>query len=98
MQKKSKIQVIERTEKQVLFECEYEQSELAYAFAQEMEELGVDVIVKTPTVVASLSECLGANDEEQKALEDEMIAEIESHGVDSCCAEDTDDDSKKHYH
>lgn len=75
-----------------LFECSIADSEKAYGFAAEMEEMGLDVQVIAPTLTDTLSSSLGLSNEQRAELEKTLEEEIESHG--SCCFEESD--STKH--
>jgi hypothetical protein len=68
---------------QVLFECSQDERERAYAFAKEMEALGIEVSLSAPSLPESLALELGMNDEEAAELRDELDEEVDSH--DSCC-------------
>lgn len=81
----SVIQVIDKASKEVLFECSLEDSEKAYEFAGKMDEMGLDVEVKTPTITESLCDSLGIERDEREEYEESVIAEIEDHDG-SCCA------------
>lgn len=72
-----------------LFECELEKSEEAYAYAQKMEGLGLDVQLIFPSTPESLAVALGENDETCSQIREEIEHEIEAHNDDfregSCC-------------
>ena len=84
-----KIKVIDRETGQSLFECALSESEKAYAFAAQMEEMGLDVKVKSPTLSDTLSSSLGLSPEAQAAYQDSLEEEMEQHEG-SCCFEETD--------
>lgn len=91
MQKeKTKIQVLDIQTEQVLFECPIEESERAYQFAAEMEELGADVKVTAPTLAETLNESLGLSPEEKRQYQQSMEEEIEHHEGSCCFTEDGD--------
>lgn len=89
-----KIRVFDRQTEQVLFECEMNESEKAYEFAAQMEDMGLDLKVVVPTLSQTLSSSLGLNREQQQAYEDSIEEEIEDHddGGGSCCFKDNDPD------
>jgi len=82
----SKIQVVETDSLQVLFECSMEESEKAYAYAASLEEMGVDVVVKAPTLSRTLSESLGLSAQDLRTYEESMEEELEHHEG-GCCSE-----------
>ena len=83
---KSKIQVRDVLSGAVLFECSMEESHKAYAFAAEMENLGLDIDLRSPTLTETLSNSLGLSQEEKETYRLSLDEEIDSHG--SCCFED----------
>jgi hypothetical protein len=96
MQKeKSKIQVQDTQTQQVLFECAINESEKAYQFAAEMEELGLDVRVISPTLSETLTESLGLSQQELRQYQESMEEEIDQHEG-SCCFEDLSSDKPTH--
>jgi hypothetical protein len=86
-----KIRVLDQLSDQVLFECSIEESEKAYQFAAEMEEMGLDLKMDVPTLSETLSESLGLSREQQAAYKQSMEAELEDHDG-SCCFKDGDPD------
>jgi hypothetical protein len=84
---KSKIQVRDVQTDAVLFECSIEEAHKAYQFAAEMETLGLDIKVFSPTLTETLSQSLGLSREAQERYRQSMDEEIESHEG-SCCFED----------
>jgi len=77
------IKVIHKETKETLFQCSYEESEKAYDFARQMEELGVDIEVLIPGAPVSLAQELGASQEHVQELKDFMEEEIKSHVPDT---------------
>ena len=90
-----KIQVIDVETRQVLFECEIADSEKAYEYAAEMEEMGLDVSVINPTLSETLTTSLGLSKEEVQKYEASMEQEMEDHDG-GCCVEHTDSERKLH--
>ena len=84
------VQVID-SENQVLFECSIEEQEKAYNYAKSMEEMGIEVNLKTPSLPETLIDSLGANEDDQKILQKEIDEEIDSH--DSSCLNCDDNNS-----
>lgn len=92
---KSKILVRDVQTEQVLFECAITESEKAYQFAAEMEEMGLDIEVLIPTLGETLSSSLGLTREQQEEYKNSLEEEIESHDG-SCCFEDPSDKKTVH--
>lgn len=90
-----KIKVIDVTTEQVLFECALKESEKAYVYAAQMEEMGLDVKVVDPTLSQTLTSALGLSNEEKAAYEKSMDEEIEEHEG-SCCFEKNDPNKSIH--
>ncbi len=80
----SRIKVLEKQSGEVLFECEVTEEEKAYTYAKDMEELGIDVEVKIPSVSETLISVLGASEKDVDTLKHMMDEEIESHNDVSC--------------
>ena len=84
-----KIRVVDLQSGQTLFECSIQESEKAYQFAAQMEDMGLDLKVIVPTLSDTLSSSLGLNRDEQKAYENSLEEEMEGHEG-SCCFTDND--------
>ena len=84
---KLKIQVIDIQTGQSLYECALNESEKAYQFAAQMEELGLDVKLVSPTLTDTLSTSLGLSNEAKAEYQKSMEEEMEEHEG-SCCFED----------
>lgn len=82
---KNLIRVLD-SEDQVLFECSLEEEEKAYKFATQMEELGVEVRVSTPSAPETLATSLGMTHTEADDFRKSIIEEIEEHDT-GCCFE-----------
>ena len=84
----SKVKVIEEQSQTVLFECDLEKIEDAYRYAVELEGMGIDVKILSPSLPESLGESLGMSSFELNRLKIELEEEIDSHGQpcgsDSC--------------
>lgn len=87
---KSKIIVRDIQTEQTLFECPVSESEKAFQFAAEMEEMGLDIEVISPTLSETLSHSLGLTQEQLQEYKNSMDDEIEAHEG-SCCFEDSKD-------
>lgn len=86
-----KILVKDVQSKQILFECALTESEKAYQFAAEMEEMGLDLEVIIPTLGETLSNSLGHSKEELAQYKESLEEEMDSHEG-SCCF--TDEEKK----
>lgn len=73
------VKVIETLSRQVLFQCTVEEEAKAHQFAQDMEQLGVDVKVETPNIFQTLASKLGATDTDWKEYQQSMEQEIYEH-------------------
>jgi hypothetical protein len=85
---KSKILVRDVHSKQTLFECDLVESDRAYKFAAEMETMGLDVEVISPTLTETLSSSLGLTNDQIREYKNSLDEEIEGHDG-SCCFEDS---------
>ncbi|MFP5387428.1 MAG: hypothetical protein ACLGHN_15225 [Bacteriovoracia bacterium] len=88
---KAKIFVRDVATQQILFECNIQESEKAWQFAAEMEEMGLDIEVIAPTLSETLSSSLGLSSKELEEYKQSMEDEIESHQGGSCCFKKDDD-------
>jgi hypothetical protein len=86
-------QVIDVQTGQVLLQCSVEDSAKAYAFAAEMEALGLDIKVINPTLADTLSASLGLNQDAMREYQQSMEDELEHHDG-SCCFEENNPDKK----
>ena len=84
-----KIRVLDLQSGQTLFECSIQESEKAYQFAAQMEEMGLDLKVVVPTLSDTLSTSLGLSRDEQEAYEASLEEEMDNHEG-SCCFTDND--------
>jgi hypothetical protein len=90
----SKVQVIDTSTDEVLFECDIADTDQAYDFAAKMEGLGITIDVIVPTITQTLCDSLGISFEEQEAYEDSVFEELNDHDG-SCCATPIDNDADK---
>lgn len=92
---KSKIIVRDVHTQQTLFECSMNEAEKAYAFAAEMEEMGLDIEVINPTLSETLSKSLGLSKEQLQEYKESMEEEMEHHEG-SCCFKENDSEKIIH--
>ncbi len=85
---KLKIQVLDVSSNQVLFECSLEDSQKAYVFAGEMEDIGLHVKVLNPTLAETLTNSLGLSHEKTLEYFKSMDHELEEHEG-SCCVDNS---------
>lgn len=85
------IKVID-SEDQVLFECGLEEEDKAFDFARQMEEIGIEVKISSPSLPETLIISLGATQKDKDILRKELVEEIEEH--DSGCCFDIDNSNK----
>lgn len=80
------VKVIETTNHQVLFQCHLDEVDNAYHYARTMEEMGIEVEIKVPSIAETLGSTLGVSEDELDEFKEEMEQEIASHlDEDSCC-------------
>ncbi len=80
----SKIKIIDNATKEILYEFELNQADQAYAMATQMEELGLDIVVKNPSATETLCDSLGIVNDARVDYEQSVVAEMEDHDG-SCC-------------
>lgn len=68
-----------------LYNFEMDQYDEAYAKLIELEDMGLEVIIKVPSVTETLCDTLGLDAKEQEDYQQSVVAEIEDHDG-SCCA------------
>lgn len=81
-----KIKIYEKHTNQLLNSFDVADSEKAYVYAKQMEEMGIDIRMDSPSVNHSLGESLGMNEEELENLSAAIDEEIDSHN--SCCPDE----------
>lgn len=74
------IHLIDQTE-QVLASYTLEERDLAFSYAAELEEMGIEVFIKEPSLPETLINSLGATPKERAQLQKEIDEEIDSHGT-----------------
>lgn len=60
----NRVQVQDSFSKEVLFECNMEELDLAYQKAHELEEMGLNITIQIPGVQETLMDSLGAGPED----------------------------------
>lgn len=85
MSKDSKIKIIDLVTNEILYEYDMSKQDEAYAMATTLEEMGVNITVKTPSVTETLADTLGLSYDQRQEFEQSVVAEIEDHDG-SCCA------------
>lgn len=84
----SLIKVIDSDSKKVLFECDMGESEKAYEYAADMERMGLQVEIISPTITETLCDSLGIELDQREDYEQSVFEEIDDHDG-SCCATPT---------
>jgi hypothetical protein len=83
------IKVIDMISQDVIKTYQEDQREEAYSYAAELEQMGFDVRVVTPTLMDSFKSTLGLDVERLVDFEDSVREELEDHDGqeldDSCC-------------
>ena len=80
-----KIKIYEINTNELLASFEVEKSEQAYAYAKQMEEMGIDIRMENPSINHSLGHSLGMTEEQLSNLSVAIDEEIASHNT--CCPE-----------
>lgn len=75
----SKIKIIENTTGETMYEFSFEESEAAQIKATELDEMGLDISLKIPTVTQTLCDTLGIENEDLLDYEESVVAEIDDH-------------------
>jgi len=76
--------LIQTIDGQTLARYSYDQREKAFSYAEELENMGIEVTLSSPSLPESLLISLGANTKEREHLKNEIEEEIDSH-ADNCC-------------
>lgn len=91
----SKIKIIDQASKETLYEFDLNQADEAYTMATELEEMGLDIVVKNPTATETLCDSLGIQMDERADYEQSVAAEIDDHDG-SCCVTPMQGSDKLH--
>lgn len=83
MSKLSKIYLYD-DEGQELASFNLEDKEAAFNYAEKLEEMGISVNLKEPSLPESLISSLGASNSDREQLRREIDEEIDSHDTPSC--------------
>jgi hypothetical protein len=88
---KGLVKVIEKQSEEILFTCPVDEIESAYKFCKDMEEIGLDVELVSPSLAETLLRSLGRDEADIEKLKAEMESEIDDHDDSSCtyCLPDT---------
>ena len=89
----SKIKIIDNNTQETLYEYGVDDQEAAYGMALNLEEMGLDITVKNPTVTETLCDSLGIDYDARAEYEQSVTAEIDDHDG-SCCATPMTDSDK----
>lgn len=71
-------------EGQVLATYSLEDRDKAYEYAEELEEMGISITLKEPSLPETLIRSLGASQMDTETLKNEIEEEISAHG-EPCC-------------
>jgi len=82
MSEKNKI-ILTSIEGQILYRFNLNEKDKAFQKAEELEEMGIEIILKQPSLPETLGNCLGIDEEASDELKKEISEEISSHN--SCC-------------
>ncbi|MBT4790585.1 MAG: hypothetical protein HON90_03360 [Halobacteriovoraceae bacterium] len=85
MSTEAKIKIINTDTDEILFQFDMDQADMAFSRASELEQMGLSISVKTPTISESLCNSLGLNIDQKMEYQESVLAEIEDHDG-SCCA------------
>lgn len=80
----SKIKLLD-SESQLLYEYAMKDVEKAYAKAKELEEMGIEVSLVSPSLPETLGATLGMSEAEAERLKNEINEEIDSHNEKPTC-------------
>jgi len=82
------IKVIEVMSGEVLQSFSLSQQDDAYTYATQMEQLGLDVKITSPSLPETLAISLGKKNQDIQNLREEIEQEIDSHQ--NCCTPDSE--------
>ena len=80
----TKARVIEKLSEQVLCEFNLNQMDKAFAYAKQMEDMGLDVIIDAPDVNKTLAKSLGATEQQWAQYQKSMQEEMDDHDCVGC--------------
>lgn len=72
------------TSEQVLATFTLQEREKAFSYAEKLEEIGIEVSIKEPSVAETLIHALGADKNDKELLKQEIAHEVDDH-IDKCC-------------
>lgn len=76
-----KIKIYEFNTRELLASFHLEESEKAYEYAKQMEEIGIEIQMETPSINHTLGQSLGMNKEQLENLSVAIDEEIASHNT-----------------
>lgn len=82
----NQVRVIDNISGETLFQTTIEKIGDAYSFAEQMEEIGLDLRIEAPGLAETLIRSLGAKEEEIANFKQGLDEEIEDHDQDLGCA------------
>lgn len=85
----SLVKVVDQNSQSVLFSCAMDNIHSAYLYAKEMENLGLDVKIVSPTITQTLANGLGISEQEKANYQASVSRELHDHdGISesTCCA------------
>lgn len=83
----SLVKVIDQNSKTELFSCSMDNIHSAYLYAKEMENLGLEVKIVSPTITQTLADGLGVSEKFKAEYQKSVEQEINDHDG-SCCVTD----------
>ena len=75
----SEIKIIDSSSGTTIYTYNHNDQNLAFQKAKELEEMGIDVTIKTPTSIETLGVALGMDHQALEKISCEIDKEIESH-------------------
>jgi hypothetical protein len=80
----SKIKVVDKQTGHIFLEVSFEEREKACSYAAELEEMGLDIEILSPTLSESLLNSLGASPDETNSYLKSLEEEIDAHESPIC--------------
>ncbi len=75
----STIKLKDNSTDEIIYEFQINEQEKAFSKARELEEMGIDVKISTPTSIETLGVALGADHQALEKVSCEINEELESH-------------------
>ena len=73
------VQILDKETENILFECPIESIEQAYEQARSLEQMGLDVQIKTPSITQTLAHSLGKTGKELEEYNESVEHEMDDH-------------------